>query len=248
MGQTEDTLQKMNERLERLETALCWLETRQELSELMGRYAFYITAGQGETLLRELWSARDDVSIEYGASGVYESLWKVKTFYYKDAVPGRLTTLSLSSPTIRVAEDARTAHGRWMAFSTESDAGDLAEKPPLETDSRRFLLSSETKEKKRYRAEVLLQRYYVDFIREECGWRILHLRVAELFRCPYDRDWVRYATERFETDGMWLESLFETSMELPPESHGENLPSRETTRHWQYTQNGLQEQMEEECH
>lgn len=64
----------------------------------------------------------------------------------------------------------------------------------------------------------------------------------ELFRCPYDRDWVTYAGERFATDGIWLESLFETPMPLPEESHGENLPSGPSSRHWQYTTKALAEE------
>ena len=97
------------------------------------------------------------------------------------------------------------------------------------------MLSSHTEDGRSYRAEVLLQKYDVTFVLEDTAWKILHLHVGEFFRCPYDRDWVLYAKERFETDGMWLEALFETPMEFPPVAHGENLPSSSSTWHWQYT-------------
>ena len=84
----------------------------------------------------------------------------------------------------------------------------------------------------------MLQRYEVTFHREDGLWRIYHLHVLEYFRCPYGRDWVSYAQERFASDGVWLESMFDTSMALPPEAHGENLPSQSTSSHWQYTVDG----------
>lgn len=126
-----------------------------------------------------------------------------------------------------------------MAFSTETDGGDLGPVPPADSDTRRVLLSSMAEDENRYRAEILLQNYDVDFVLEEGAWKICRLHVREYFRCPFDKDWVRYARERFVTDGMWLESLFESPMPLPQESHGENLPSGSSTSHWQYVPDRL---------
>lgn len=237
----------LEDRLTKLENGMKFLEARAAIADLMGRYAFYYTAGQGERIVEELWTERDAASLEYGASGVYRNLWKVKTFYFKEKIPGRLSTLALSTPHLEVDTDGESARGLWTAFCTETDAGDLGSCPPEKSDSRRRLLSGRTSTGEEYRAEILLQRYDVDFIRENGVWKILHLHVYELFRCPYDRDWVVYAKERFATDGIWLEALFETPMPLPEASHGENLPSGPSTRHWQYTTQALAAENEILC-
>lgn len=239
MSNMEERLRKLEEQSTAMERKLAALEARAEISDLMGRYAVYFSADCGERIMEELWCQGDDVSLEYGASGIYDGHWKVKTFYVNEPIPGKLNTIAFSSPSIAVAEDGVTARGSWTAFGTETDAGDLGSAPVTEESNRRVLLSSETADGKQYRAEVLVQRYEAEFCREERGWKIRRLHVAEYFRCPYGKDWVAYARERFGTDGMWLESLFETPMPFPAEAHGENLPSRSTSYHWQYTLDGL---------
>ena len=223
------------QRLEKLERQLAKLQAKDEIAGLMGRYAVYYGANCGRKIMDELWSRSPDITFEYGASGVFRRRWQIMTYYVSEAYPGRLNTLSFSSPAIVVAEDGMRARGSWTAFGTETDAGDLGPVPVEEKSNRRVLFSSRTEAGQEYRAEVLLQRYEAEFCREDGAWKILHLHVIEYFRCPYDRDWVRYARERFDTDGMWIESLFTTPDPLPEDSHGENLPEWPTTHHWQYT-------------
>ncbi len=239
MNNSEDRLKEIERKLAELEDRLRIQDARSAIADLMGRYVFYYSAGQGERIVDELWTKSDEAAIEYGASGVYKNLWKIKTFYIKEQIPGKMTTLALSSPILEIGSDGRSARGLWTAFCTETDAGDLSRVPPGESDERRALLTSRTPEGKYYRAEVLLQKYDVRFAAEGGEWKITQLHVGECFRCPYDRDWVLYAKERFGTDGMWLESLFETPMPLPAVSHGENLPSGSSTWHWQYTTDGI---------
>ena len=229
----------MERRLQQLEARMEQLEARQQICDLMGRYAVYYGAGWGERIVGELWSQQDDVSLEYGASGIYDGLWKVKTFYLNRDIPGKLDTIALSSPSLILSQEGDTARGSWTAFGTQTDAGDLGPEPVTEESNRRALFSSADAQGRQYRAEVLLQRYEVEFRREQGGWKIQRLHVLEYFRCPYDKDWVAYARERFDSDGVWLEFLFDTPMPFPPESHGENLPSRATSDHWQYTLEGL---------
>ena len=119
-----------------------------------------------------------------------------------------------------VSEGGLYAQGSFTAFGTETDAGDLGSAPVPAASNRRVLFSSITADRKGHRAEVLLQRYEVDFVLERSHWKILHLQVVEYFRCPYDRNRVRYARECFATDGMWLEALFTTPDSLPEDAHG----------------------------
>lgn len=239
MDKWEGRLKNIEEALERMNARLSIQEAKAAIAGVMARYAFYVAAGEGRRIVDELWTTDDGASLEYGASGIYENLWRIKTYYIKDKLPGRLTTLSLSSPLLDVAPDLRSARGLWTAFCTESDAGDLSPAPPDKSDGRRPLLTSVTEDGQCYRAEILLQRYDVSFVLENGQWRISHLHVGEYFRCPFSRDWVLFAKERFLNDGMWLESLFESPEPLPPNAHGENLPSGPSTWHWQYTTDGI---------
>ena len=235
MSTIEDRLQKLEQQTAILQKQLADLQAKEEISGLMGRYAVYYSANCGRRIMDELWSQSEDIRFEYSASGVFQRRWQIMTYYVTEAYPGRLNTLAFSSPAIVVSEDGLAAQGSWTAFGTETDAGDLGPVPVTEESNRRVLLTSETAAGMQYRAEVLLQRYEVEFRKETSGWKILHLHVIEYFRCPYDRDWVRYAEERFATDGVWIENLFTTPDPLPEDAHGENLPSLATTSHWQYT-------------
>lgn len=235
MMNVEERLRALEQRSLEQEKRLLDLEAKAEISELMGRYAVYWGANCGRRIMEELWSRSDDITLEYGASGKYRNRWQIMTYFVNEAWPGRLNTLSFASPAIVIAEDGKTARGSWTAFATETDAGDLGPEIVEERSNRRVLYTSQTEDGKQYRAEVLLQRYEVVFRKEAAGWKILDLHVIEYFRCPYDRDWVAFAEERFATDGMWIEQLFTTPDPLPEDSHGENMPHWATTYHWQYT-------------
>ena len=225
----------LEERLDRMERRLLELQAKEEIAGLMGRYAFYYSAECGSRIMEELWSSSDEISLEFGASGVFRNRWQIRSFYINEAIPGRMNTLTLSTPVIRVSDDGTAARGCWMAFATETDPGDFGPEPATPESNRRSVFSACAEDGRQYRAEVLLQRYEADFRREADSWRILHLHVIEYFRCPWNRDWVQFAEERFHTDGVWLEQQFITPEPLPEDSHGENLPDTASTYHWQYT-------------
>ena len=236
---TEERLERLEERLEALENELRDVKTREALSDIMGRYAVLYSAGCGREIIDRLWSRKEDITLEYGSSGAYKGFWRVEHFFVKEAVPGKLSTVSFFAPVFKLSEDGNEAAGIWFCLGTETDAGDLGKEPLPEECERRMLLTSQTEDGKAYRAEVLLQKYDVVFRKEEEGWKIRNLHVFDLFRTPFSEDWVRFAEKRFETDGRWLESLFDSPLPIPPEGHGENLPSGPSTEHWQYTLGGL---------
>lgn len=231
---TEDKLQQLEKEIAELRQTLTSVQDREAIGNLMARHQFLLAAQQGSRIVEELWTQdAEKASLEYGASGVYEGLWKVRSFYVSRFLPGTLLVKALSTQQLVV--EGETARGSWMAVGMDLDAGELGPAAPRTDEQRQFLLSSRTKDGKQYRAEWQWQRIDVNFRREEGSWKIHNLHVREYFRSPYDVSPVEYAKTRFETDGMWLESLFETPEPFPVSAHGENLPSGSTTSHWQYT-------------
>lgn len=228
--------EKLAQRLLALEQRLTRLEDRAQIENLMAKHNFYFSAGQGRRIVPELWTKDEKASIEYGASGVYGALWKVRTFYGSAKIPGKFATFTGANQWLRVAADGRSARGVWMVLGTETDPGDLAAVPPPADDQRRVLFSSQTAQGQRYRAETLLQKHEVRFVKEDGCWKIHDLHISEFFRCPAGGDWVSFAKARQVTDGMWLEAMFETPDPIPER---ENLPSGETTYHWQYGPDAL---------
>ena len=122
--------EKVWQRLDALENALSRMEARAEIENLMAKHNFYFSAGQGRRIVSELWTKDEAASIEYGASGVYGALWKVRTFYVDFVHPGCFATFTGSNQYLTVAPDGATAHGVWMVLGTETDAGDLAAEKP----------------------------------------------------------------------------------------------------------------------
>lgn len=233
---------RLMQRLEALERRVALLEDRAQIENLVARHNFYVSSGQGRRIVPELWTREEDASIEYGASGVYGARWKVITFYVSEELPGCLTTCAAMNQHLTVAEDGQSARGVWMTVGTETDAGDLGAAEP--DAQRRVLFSSHTAAGEGYRAEVLLQRQEMRFVKEDGQWRIHDLHVGEFFRYPAGSDWVVFARERQVTDGMWLEAKFDTPDPIPS---FENLPSGETTSHWQYDVDALPWQQETEA-
>lgn len=234
LAQMQEAISALENKVEKLERQLFVQSSRAAIENRMSRHQWLWAEGRGQQILDELWAqSREDVSFEYGASGVYRGPWPVASFYRKDRLPGKLSVYHLTTQQIEIAADGQTAQGAWFVIGTETDAGDLGT-VPHETEQERILLTSATPDGKRYRAEWLWQKYEVDFILEGGIWKILHFHVREFFKCPFDRDWVRFSGERVESDGMWLEQLFESNVPYTGGGHFENLPGAPTTSHWQY--------------
>lgn len=208
---------------------------RQLIENLVARYQYYYAAGLGERIVDELWAREvPTVSNEFGASGVYRGIRKVKTYYQKDIVPGRFNMHTMTTPAIEIAGDRKTAKGVWMSIGVETDAGDLGPEPVAGYEQR-LLLSSVTTDGKRFKAEWIWQKFEIEFIRETAGWKIWHLHAYDVFRCPYDESWVTYAEKRFRTDGLGIEAIYTKNVPYGPDEPPENNADVPTTTHWQYT-------------
>lgn len=220
-----------------VENRLYRLETRAEVENIIGTYCHLLFAGEGGQIMDELWSRSEEVSIEIGASGRYSTREKVATYYQKDHIAGKFTLLLPVTPVIETAADGRSARGMWFVLGLDSDAGDLGTGDPEE----RALLTSKTADGKAYRAECAVWRLGADFIREGEQWRILHLHQYDLVRFPCGSDWVRFAEERYATDGIRLDAMFRSNLPFAEDRAPENLANSPTSYHWQYRVDGMTE-------
>lgn len=220
---------------ERTLAALC---ARAEIEELMAQYQQLLTDGALSQIPPLFARQTPDPSIEFGASGQYIGLKKLSTFFEKDPTPGRFVIAALASPSIQVADGAQQAHGCWTVIGAELDAGDLGAAAPAEAEAR-ALLTSQVEDGKAYQAEWVWQRWAVDFVQEDGAWRILHLHIYDLLRSPMDSDFVRWATERWQTDALRLDRFFTSNIPYAPGELPENNANGPTTDHWQYRRDAL---------
>ncbi len=231
MAISVNRINELERRLSILENQVMVQSDKAAITELMSKHQLMFLSGQGKAIVQDLWCKDETCTLEVGASGVFQGMNNVRSYYEKDVIPGVMSLYALTTPSIAIGNDGKMAIGNWIAIGTETDAGELGIAPPDEKDQRDRLLSSKDSEGKRYRAEWLWQRYCVGFIKTIYGWRIHDIHISEFFRCPFDQDWVKFADERMKTDGIWLEHIFDGNVEF---RGGEHLPSGPSTYHWQY--------------
>ena len=150
-----------------------------EITNLMGRYQYYHTAGQMSRIGRELFAWwLPDAHSEYGGLGVFgpekslrffDAMTELFTRGGGQCTPGLLEIHQITTPVIEVAGDNDTAKGMWM-----STGAILMREDPAAEEGYSFTWDS--------------GKYAVDFIRTEHGWRIWHLHVCDLWRAEFDRD------------------------------------------------------------
>jgi len=112
------------------------------------------------------------VTIEVAHWGVFEGSAGMKklanlTASHKEDPKGLMFMHPLTTPVIEVAGDGKTAKGVWISPGHETGhyAGEL-------------------------RAVWAWVKYGIDFVKEDGEWRIWHLHVFAILRCPYEKSWV----------------------------------------------------------
>lgn len=173
------------------------LEDIHEINQIMGRRAYYHSAGRHDLEMSELWSTRDDIVFEPEDVGAWTSHATVKRAYvdgnpFPPGTKGLMVEHTLTTPVIEIAGDGRTAKGIWISPGHETfplPSADVA-KPALP------------------KAHWSWGRYAVDFRKEDDGkWKIWHLHVLTTFRTPFDSDWAQTALKKPE----WLPEDGETT-------------------------------------
>ncbi|MGI5888170.1 MAG: nuclear transport factor 2 family protein [Oscillospiraceae bacterium] len=200
-------------RIEDLEKKVSRLEAKDEIRNLMSRFAFLQSSARYKEIMDDLFSKRKDRSYEEGYSGVYTddkfspdlilSYFKNRYGCYEDEasrekLKGNLVTNAFSSPFIEVSEDCMSARGYWITIGQETivlSDGERSGVPSIDE-------MQPDENGKRHRVYWIWQKYDVEFIREDGSWRILHMHAYEAARGTYHKDWVEYSRERYADDQM----------------------------------------------
>lgn len=230
----EQTLAEMQKKIDELTAAVAQQKAKEEITNLMGRYQYLHAAHMDQQILDELWAKDPGIHMEEGPYGVYlydrngvADFYTQKYQMNQPAQPGRLTLTSISTPVIEVAGDGKTAKGVWISFGTESGAypeGTASGIPSVDN-------SEPDEYGNRVLAHWVWQKVAADFLLEDGAWKIWHLHIYELQRCPFDENWVTFANKRF-ADQAALDSEMRLCM-------AGITPEEPTTFHWQYTPDAI---------
>ena len=105
------------ERKSRLVTSVNKLHAYQEIQNEVARMIIAVNFGQADRVLDRLALDRPDVSVEIADEGVFTGPEAVTAIINetvgKEAAPGEMVDLQLTTPAIEVADDLESAHATW---------------------------------------------------------------------------------------------------------------------------------------
>jgi hypothetical protein len=153
--------------LARLVARVTRLEDEQSIQRLQAKYAHYLFTQRFDRIVDECFARHAaDVSVEFSDSGVYRGLASIRRLYEAfmttKRVPGFFILHMAVNPYIEIARDGRTSRSHWLspgAVGSNTSAG------------------------------WVWGPYYVDYVKEEGEWRIVHSNLAPLFRNRYEVSW-----------------------------------------------------------
>jgi len=157
-----------------LQKVILKIEAKNEVENLMGRYAYMLTAGMYDDICELFTKNQPDVRVEmsWGVYEGYEGIIRCYAGYHKNEItgPGVMVVHALSTPVIEIAGDLCTAKAVWVSPG-HITGGMFAHDRVL-------------------RAYWAWLRYGCDFIKEEDRWKIWHLHVYGLFMSPFEKSWL----------------------------------------------------------
>ena len=161
----EQTQQLIAELLARVQR----LEDMQAIQKLQAKYVHYLFTQRFERIVEECFARHlPDVSVEFSDSGVYRGQQSVRALYRAfeatRAIPGFFILHTMVNPYIEIARDGQSARSHWLS--------------PGAAGSDRS-------------AAWIWGPFYVDYVKEEGGWRIAHSNFAPLFRNRYEESWAQ---------------------------------------------------------
>lgn len=170
--QSDSDVAEMKAELQQLKKQVQHLEDIQAIEKLQARYAHLLFTGHFDQIVECCYAHEhdEDVSVEFSDSGIYKGIDSVRALYdgfsVANKIPGFFIMHMSVDPYIEIASDGLSAHSHWLSPGATA------------TPSH---------------ASWVWGPYYVDYVKEEGEWRILHSNLAPIFRTPYEKSWI--ATE-----------------------------------------------------
>jgi len=157
-----------------IEQKVSQLWDESEVRKLMARYVYYGYARTWE-LVPDMFAKRDDIWIDCEGFGVFEGRKGIETFFVhwhhsmEGDAKGMTALHTLSTESIEIAGDGKTARGLWVS-------------PGVESRHRNPDNALE--------AFWIWGLYAIDFIKEDGEWKFWHFRIPHLFMCDFHHSWV----------------------------------------------------------
>lgn len=156
---TRDELQALVRRVQ-------YLEDMTAIQKLQSSYVHRLFTQRYESIPELYASKAADVSVEFSDSGLFKGRESVERLYNAFArtreVPGFFILHMAVDPYIEIAADGQSAKSHWLSpGASNSPSG----------------------------SSWIWGPYYVDYVKEDGQWKILHSNLAPLFRNPYQYSW-----------------------------------------------------------
>lgn len=119
-------LSVMEAKLSSMEAELVLLEDVQAIKRLQGAYGYYRSKAMGDEVA-DLFSGGPTVSVELAGRGVYVGQDSIRAFFNHDANKlddGEIKNHIVTQGIVHVADDGKTAQGRWRALIQAGTYGD----------------------------------------------------------------------------------------------------------------------------
>jgi hypothetical protein len=150
------------ERVQKLEDVLA-------IQKLQAKYASYLFLQRYDRIFDELYAQKNpDVSVEFSDSGIYRGADSVRGLYQAfdvtKKIPGFFLMHMTVDPYIEVAADGQSARSQWLSPG---------------------ITGSNTS------AGWVFGPYYIDYVKEDGEWRILHSNLAPIVRTSFDVSWAK---------------------------------------------------------
>jgi len=164
------------------------LEDQVAIQKLQSKYAHYLFTQDFDRIFDECYAqSSPDVSVEFSDSGVYRGPDKVRALYaafeVTKAIPGFFIMHMTVNPYIEIAADGQSAQSHWLS--------------PGATGSNTS-------------AGWVFGPYYIDYVKENGEWRILHSNLAPVVRTSYDVSWAD------ATDNGTVRGVLDIEPDAPP--------------------------------
>jgi hypothetical protein len=154
------------EELHALAARVLYLEDMTAIQKLQAAYVHSLFTQRYESIPALFARSAADVRVEFSDSGVFDGRDSVERLYNAFArtrdVPGFFILHMAVNPYIEIAADGLSAKSHWLSPGAANSPGG---------------------------SSWIWGPYYVDYVKEDGEWKILHSNLAPLFRNPYQYSW-----------------------------------------------------------